>query len=245
MRLPNLGQLRTGTPGAVPVGFADKQGRAFVFVIADGYPEKGIHEPVVLVLRHKGQHGAYGIPGGLQDASDHGKLLTTALRELAEEWLNIPKEVKDPKTHKKVDNQQAQKFAVQTLLQQSYDGVRGSTINLHPTRPPMGAYVMRVHSALDFEKMSAMFNDNIKHGASRKDKLKVAYLSSEINGHAWITQSAIREAILNQHLDNYGRLLVTTTHDPSVQLPIRDYVFGHYGSKGRWEPNRFTRLNFL
>ena len=109
----------------------------------------------------------------------------------------------------------------------------------------MGTYVMRVHSALDFEKMSAMFNDNIKHGASRKDKLKVAYLSSEINGHAWITQSAIREAILNQHLDNYGRLLVTTTHDPSVQLPIRDYVFGHYGSKGRWEPNRFTRLNFL
>ena len=103
-------------------------------MIADGYPEKGIHEPLVLVLRHKGQHGAYGIPGGLQDASDHGKLLTTALREFAEEWLNIPKEVKDPKTHKKVDNQQAQKFAVQTLLQQSYDGVGAA----QPTCTPRG-----------------------------------------------------------------------------------------------------------
>ena len=148
-------------------------------------------------------------------------------------------------THKKVDNQQAQKFAVQTLLQQSYDGVRGSTIEMHPTRPPMGTYVMRVHSALDFEKMSAMFNDNIKHGASRKDKLKVPYLSTEINGYAWITQSAIREAIATQTLDNYGRLLVKTTHDPNVRLPIRDYVFGHYGATGGWEPNRFTRLNFL
>ena len=184
-------------------------------MIADGYPEKGIHEPVVLVLRHKGQHGAYGIPGGLQDASDHGKLLTTALREFAEEWLNIPKEVKDPKTHKKVDNQQAQKFAVQTLLQQSYDGVRGSTTNLHPTRPPMGTYVMRVHSALDFEKMSAMFNDNIKH-ARRKDKLKVAYLSRRSTAMR-ITQSAIRGFSTNT--STTGRLLVTTTHDPVCNCP--------------------------
>ena len=110
----------------------------------------------------------------------------------------------------------------------------------------MGTYVMRVHSALDFEKMSAMFNDNIKHGASRKDKLKVPFLSTEMNGHAWITQSAIREAVNTLTIDNYGRLLVKTTHDPNVRLPIRDYVLGHYDTKtGQWKPNRFTKLNFL
>ena len=227
--LPNLGQLSIGAPAA-----ANKRGRAFVFVIADGYPEKGIYEPLVLVLRHKGQHGAYGIPGGLQDASDHGKLLTTALRELAEEWLNIPKESKDPKTKKVVDNQQVQKFAVKMLLQQAYE------MEEHPTRPPMGTYVMRVHSALDFEKLSAMLNDNIKHGASRKDKLKVPFLSTEMNGHAWITRSAIKEAVETLTLDNYGRLLVKTTHDPNVQLPMRDYVFGTMKG-GTWRPNSFTR----
>lgn len=236
--IPSLSKLSIGAP--VPP--STSQGRAFVFVIADAYPEKNIDEPLVLVLKHKNDYNAYGLPGGLQDPSDYGKLLTTALRELAEEWLNIPKTVWDNNANKMVDNQKKQKNDVMSLMfmSPSYDGIRGRTLELHPKDAPMGIYVMRVPSALHFEKMSARFNSNIDPALRRQEKQKVD-ISKEINGYAWITKSAIKEAVDEKITDNFGRLMVKTTHDPNKRLPIRNYVFGKMKKNGTWEPNRFTQ----
>ena len=244
--LPNLGQLQIGVQGAGFSAGPPKKGRAFVFVVADHYGDEAsdakreMAGPFILVMRHRGTNGSYGIPGGMQDASDHGKLETAALREFAEEFLNLPKEVTDPKTGKKVDNQAVQKIGVAACLQLAYDGVRGTTLTNHPHKVPMGTYVMRVRSALQFEAKAADFNPNIVPNAPRAAKLKMKYLSDEMNGYAWISQMALKEAIAGNNVDDFARLLVQTTHNPKVYLPMRKYVFGTY-SGGKWVPNSFTQ----
>lgn len=211
------------------------QGRAFLYIVADkvSLSSTTIHEQALLLVKHKYDHGSFGVPGGLEDKGDQlGKLchqdalLVTAKREFAEEVLNIEK---DTLTQKK---------AVADTL--SLPGapfkqlVRG--------RQDMVAFGVRVDDSFKFEKRVANYNKNVNPKSSRAEKRKVQ-MSKETHGYAWVTKSAIENAIRDKRnrLDKYGRLYVKDT--TGTLLPVRSYVLG--SMKGReWIPNKWWERIF-
>ena len=237
MTLPNFKQLSLGAP---PGGHGGKQrGRAFLFVVADGYPDKGINEPVLLLLSHKHNHGAFGVPGGLQDPSDIQKrnpdaaLQVTAMREFVEEFLAFEK-----KTH----GISKQKAAATIMVGLSNFPLSGTVHTGHNTKADMGSFVLRVPSALAFERAASLLNPNIKPDASRQQKRNTP-ISNEMAGYAWVSKSAIAYAVNNNVLDSYGQLQVKDTQ--GVTLAVRDYSLGSTHGGQRFHSNTLTKTMFL
>lgn len=233
MLLPNFDQLPLGAPTA---GHGGKhRGRAFIFVVADGYPEKRINEPVLLLLSHKHHHGAFGVAGGLQDDSDiQGRnaaaaLQVTAMREFVEEFLAIEKKTQ-------------QKMAANMMVALSNAPLSGSVYTGHNTKADMGTFVLRVPSAVDFERAASLLNPKIIPDASRQQK-RNTHISDEMAGYAWVSKSAIAYAVNNNILDKHGQLQVKDTQ--GVPLSVRDYSLGikHRGS--RFQANKLTQDLFL
>tara|TARA_B110000858_G_scaffold105199_1_gene120305 strand:+ start:8409 stop:9572 length:1164 start_codon:yes stop_codon:yes gene_type:complete len=212
------------------------QGRAFLYIVADkvSLSSTTIHEQALLLVKHKYDHGSFGVPGGLEDKGDQlGKLchqdalLVTAKREFAEEVLNIE------------NGTSVQKEAVADTL--SLPGahfkqlVRGSQ--------HMVAFGVRVDDSFKFEKRVAKYNKNVNPKSSRAEKREVR-MSKEMQGYAWVTKSAIENAIRDKtnRLDEYGRLYVEDT--TGTLLPVRRYVLGSMEGC-EWIPNKWWERIFL
>ena len=237
MTLPNFRQLSLGAPAG---GHGGKhRGRAFLLVVADGYPEKGINEPVLLLLSHKHNHGAFGIPGGLQDTSDSkgrntaAALQVTAMREFVEEFLAFEKN-----TH----GISKQKAAATMMLGLSGHPLTGTVRTGHNIKADMGSFVLRVPSALAFERAASLLNPKIKPDTSRQEKRNTP-ISNEMAGYAWVSKSAIAYAVNNNMLDRYGQLQVKDTK--GATLAVRDYSLGSTHGKQVFHPNTLTKQQFL
>ena len=204
---------------------------AFLYIVANQVTLHNhvIAEPALLLLKHTHNHSTFGVPGGQQDANDNNSyrsvedgLLVTALREFAEEVLAIEGD------------------GARTKQIQACNHMR-TNVASDPIEPlnvtdNMAAFKMRVPDSFAFETFAAGHNRNINPKASRDTKQNT-HISKEMSGYAWVTKSAIENAVNAKpkpRVDVYGNLLVKDTR--GHELPVRNWTLGRM-KDGNWTPN--------
>lgn len=204
---------------------------AFLYIVANQVTLHNhvIAEPALLLLKHTHNHSTFGVPGGQQDANDNNSyrsveagLLVTALREFAEEVLAIEGDGARTKQIQACNHMRAH--------------VASDPIETLSATDNMAAFKMRVPDSFAFETFAARYNRNINPKASRGTKQNT-HISKEMSGYAWVTKSAIENAVNAKpkpRVDEYGNLLVKDTE--GHELPVRNWTLGRV-KDGNWTPN--------
>ena len=201
----------------VPVPAPRTRKRAFLYIVADTLGWGQTNLPALMLIGHtdsKGNVAQWGVPGGLQDRNDQGNLMTTAVREFAEEVLG------------QKNAQQSIVQAVKVALESIAD------VAVLSFTPEMMTVMVRVPSAEMFE--TDMMGKVFGRAATATQKASV-YLSRETKGVTWVTLDAINKAVISQkHLPS-GQTLVKSK-SLKQYIVTRTYTIGRVSKQtNTWE----------